>query len=398
MEAAVDSPGRLFGLSQADALLTDGVLDLGAAHPSAHGMTRLRLALEGDGPDARVLDADVVIGSMHRGAEKLFESRDYRQVLALSDRHDWLSPAGSEAGAAIAMETMLGIEPPRRAQLLRMLVCEVSRVAAHALFLAEFPWGQCGLADCDAAAHLERASAAMRAWRERLLALIADATGARMHVMWTVIGGVHHDLPQEWVAQVSGRCVDDGPVSDMRAALAHDDVVARLRGAGVVTPALVERFAMSGVLARSCGAQMDARRDRAYLAYSEFGEQLSVPVAEAGDALARLELLLAEQEQSLSLIAAISGELASCAGAVNVTLPKVVRLPEGSIYAETENALGINGYWLVSRGDKMPHRLKIRSASFNNVAALPDVLRGMRFADLVPTLATWLFISGDIDR
>ena len=398
MTAPTDSPSRLYGLSAADGLLTDGVLDLGMAHPSAHGLTRLRMTLDGDGPNARVVDADVIVGSMHRGAEKLFESRDSRQVLALSDRHDWLSPAGSEVGAAIAMETMLGITPPRRAQLLRMLVCEVSRIAAHALFLAEFSWSQCGLTDGSVGSDELRASAAMRQWRERLLALIAEATGARMHVMWTVIGGVHHDLPQEWVASVPARCADAGALECMHEVLNHDDVVSRLSSVGVLTPELVETFAMSGVLARSCGVQMDVRLDRPYLAYAECDSLVQVPCSNDGDALARLKLLVAEQEQSLALIHAICDALQSCDGDVNVTLPKVVRLPEGSIYTETESALGINGYWLVSRGDKTPHRLKIRSASFNNVAALPHVLRGMRVADVVPTLATWFFISGDIDR
>ena len=396
MESASGTSLRLYGLSQADALLTDAVLDLGAAHPSAHGMTRLRLQVDGTGEDALVLGADVVVGTMHRGAEKLFESRDYRQVLALSDRHDWLSPAGSEAGAAIAMETMLAIVPPRRAQLLRMLVCEVSRVAAHALFLAEFPWAALGVpAVADEA---RRATAAMRDWRERLLTLIAEATGARMHVMWTVIGGVHHDLPADWVARVPGRCADEGAMATVGELLERDDVVQRLRGVGTVTPRIVEAYALSGVLARSCGVAMDVRRDRPYLSYDEFADRLQVPTRTAGDALSRLELLLQEQMQSLSLISAVCEALASCGEPVNVQLPKVVRLSEGSIYTEVENALGINGCWLVSKGDKMPHRLKLRSASFNNVSALPEVLQGLRLGDVVPTLASWFFISGDIDR
>ena len=407
MESATVSPSRLYGLSGADALLTDAVLDLGAAHPSAHGMTRLWLSVEGDGAAAVVREADVVVGSMHRGAEKLFESRDYRQVLALTNRHDWLSPAGSETGAAIAMETMLGIEPSRRAQLLRMLVCELSRVAAHALFLAEFPWLSVGLGEAGEESHADAGALAgeaegaadhMRAWRERLLTLIAEATGARMHVMWTVIGGVHHDLPAQWVDAAAVRCGDDGAMSVIRDLLTETVIRERLGGVGVVTPQLVENYAMSGVVARSCGVNADIRKDRPYLAYAEFADALTIPMGSSGDALTRIELLLAEQEQSLHLIRRICDALANCSGPVNVQLPKVVRLPEGSIYTETENALGINGNWLVSKGDKMPHRLKIRSASFNNVAALPEALRGMRLDDVVPTLATWFFISGDIDR
>jgi NADH-quinone oxidoreductase subunit D len=184
----------------------------------------------------------------------------------------------------------------------------------------------------------------------------------------------------------------------MDALIDSEGAVQRLSGVGVATAELVEKFAMSGVVARSCGIARDVRRDNPYLAYGSFGEELTIPTRDAGDALARLQLLLDEQRQSLTLIRAVCRDLSQCPGSVNVQLPKVVRLPEGSIYSETENALGVNGYWLVSRGDKMPHRLKIRSASFNNVSALGEVLCGMKLVNVVPTLATWFFISGDIDR
>lgn len=382
---------RTYGLSQADALVTDGVLDLGRRHPSTHGMTRLRLTVEGD----TVVDAEVLLGSMHRGAEKLFESRDYRQVLALTDRHDWLSPPGSEAGAAMAMEALLGIEVPVRAQLLRMLAAEMSRIAAHAAFLAEFPWQSVpGLG----AATRNAAVSALRALRERCLDLLCEMTGARMHVMWTVIGGVRDDAGQPWVTALPRRMRVGDTADVIGDMLADDAVVARLRGVGVLPAGSVDAYAMSGVVARASGGFRDARRAPGYARYSECADLLTSSDELAGDALARLLLLPAEMRQSLRIIERVSGLLDENPGAVNVQLPKVVRLPEGSVYAETENALGINGYWLVSRGDKLPHRLKIRSASFNNLAALHEVLRGMRIDDVVPTLATWFFLSGDADR
>lgn len=380
----------VYGLSQADASTTDGVLDLGRRHPSTHGMTRLRLECDGE----TVVAAEVLLGSMHRGAEKLFESRDYRQVLALTDRHDWLSAPGSEAGAAMAMEFLLGIEVPTRAQLLRMLASELSRIAAHAAFLAEFPWTVVPTLPSNA----EAVVAELRAMRERCLDLLCELTGARMHVMWTVIGGVRNDVDASWLRSLLDRMSCDAPIDAVTELLECAAVKERLNGVGVLPPKFVDAYAMSGVVARASGSTRDARRDNGYALYSACTSELTVPSDTAGDTLARLTLLVAEMRQSCALLKRIIELLHDTATPVNVQLPKVVRLPEGSVYTETENALGINGYWLVSRGDKMPHRLKIRSASFNNLAALADVLIGSHMDDVVPSVATWFFLSGDADR
>ena len=397
MKSDTHASARIFGLSQADALLTDAVLDLGRRHPSSHGMPRLRLTTTGVGDDEVVVHAEPLIGSMHRGAEKLFESRDYRQVLALTDRHDWLSAPGSEAGAAIAMESLLGIDVPRRAQWLRMLVCELNRIASHALFLAEFPWS--AVVDAgDALAAWPVMRERLLAVRENLLDVICSVTGARMHVMWTVIGGVRNDVADDWMAAALASWSVTDVVSEVQEFLRRDAVTERLRGVGVLRPELVDAYAMSGIVARAAGVRRDVRVDAPYALYGEVADAMQVPMRAESDVLARLELLCEEMVQSQGLVHAIAAQLTQCVDAVNVQLPKVVRLPEGSVYIATENSLGANGFWLVSKGDKLPHRLKIRSASFNNLSAVHEVLANQPLRDVLPTLATWFFLSGDSDR
>jgi NADH-quinone oxidoreductase subunit D len=169
----------------------------------------------------------------------------------------------------------------------------------------------------------------------------------------------------------------------------------------VLTPALVDAYGVSGPAARAAGVDLDLRRDEPYLAYAELLADgvLRVPTRSAGDAAARVEVLLEQARVSLDLVTACAERLRVLdRGPVNVRLPKILRPPEGATYAWTENPLGINGYYLVSRGEKTPWRMKLRSASFNNVAVLPEVVKGCRVADLVAVLASMFFVVGDIDR
>jgi NADH-quinone oxidoreductase subunit D len=172
-------------------------------------------------------------------------------------------------------------------------------------------------------------------------------------------------------------------------------------GVGRLTPAVVDAYGVSGPPARAAGVDLDLRRDEPYLAYGDLLADgvLRVPVCTAGDALARVEVLVEQARVSLDLARACTDRLRTLdRGPVNVRLPKILRAPEGATYAWTENPIGINGYYLVSRGEKTPWRMKLRSASFNNVAALPEVVPGCRVADLVPLLASMFFVVGDIDR
>lgn len=363
----------------------DVVLDLGGAHPSAHGALRLRLEVTDD----VVTAAEPLVGMLHRGAEKLFEARDYRQVLMLANRHDWLSAFGSELGVALSVERLTGITPPERATWGRTLLAELSRVQAALLYLSTT-----GTSRADLPGHPGLAA------RESVLTLLEEATGNRIHLMANRIGGLLHDLPPAWLDRVPG--VVDG----VRAALPGlADHVDRLRprttGVAVLSRESAIAFGVSGPVARGSGLDLDLRRDDPYLAYAHLvaDAALTVPGRTSGDAAARLDVLLEQTEVSLDLVTASARRLAALPpGPVNVRLPKTLRAPEGETYVWTEGVSGINGYYLVSAAEPTPWRLKIRSASFNNVQAMAAALPGTRVGDLPLALMSFLFVVGDIDR
>ena len=353
---------------------------LGPDHPTLDGLPQLALTASADGV---VTEAEWLPGTVHRGAEKLFESRDYRQILMLVDRHDWLSAFCSELGVAVGVERALGLTPPPRAQHLRILLAELTRIAHHLAFLAPLPG---------------RLPAAWRtaawAWRGEVLDLIEAATGHRVHPMFCQVGGVRADVTTEWLDLVSGAR------SGWRAAaLRSDDLLGLLdasyAGVGVLTAADAQAYGASGPVARASGVDLDLRRDDPYLPYPE----PTVPLRSAGDAAARIDLLVDEIEVSLALVDWAVGRLRESGGEpVSVRLPKVIRVPEGSSYTWTENPSGINGYLLVSRNDRTPWRLKLRSAGFGNAAALSAALPGTSLPDLPAALAGFLLICGDVDR
>jgi NADH-quinone oxidoreductase subunit D len=377
------------GLHPGDAVRCDRILDIGPRHPSSHGMFRLRLALNG----STIVSAEPLIGSMHRGAEKLFEARDYRQLIMLTDRHDWLSAPGSELGAVLVIEHMLGLEPPIRSTWLRTLLAEINRIGVHALFLSEFPWAAIDPAMVN---HWASVADDLRAVRERILGLTERLTGARIHVMWNQVGGVRSDIPDhDWGAELS-RVLHYARTSAEEAHSLIEDTPSL--NIGVLSAKDVDQYGVSGVMARASGVLRDLRLDLPYLAYGELATHMSKPMRTEGNAQARLELLCEEVIQSALLVDFCMENLAEINGPIDSPLPKVLRVPEGSAYRATENPLGSNGYWLVSAADRMPHRMKLRSASFNNVSVLPVMLEGQELEAVLPILATTFFITGDIDK
>lgn len=363
-----------------------GQLDLGPAHPSSHGAIQLRLVVE----DGVVVEAEPRVGLLHRGAEKLFEVRDYRQAMVLANRHDWLSAFGNELGIALAVERMLGMQVPERATWLRTLLSELNRALVHLAFLGSFPAGS-GVRTPTYHAADER---------EAVQRVLEEAAGGRMHLMFNRVGGLREDVPSSWLPHVREAVAvvrrGLGPLAEH---LASDDVVAATRGVGILTREQAEAFGVSGPMARAAGLDLDLRRDDPYLAYADLGDTLRVVTRQEGDALARLEVLLEQTEVSLDLVEACADRLEALGpGEVGVKLPKVLRAPEGVVYVWTENPLGTSGWLLVSRADRTPWRLKLRSASFNNVAALGEVLRGARVQDIVTVLASCPYVVGDVDK
>ena len=352
-------------------------------------MLRLRLTLEGD----RITAAEPEIGFMHRGAEKLFEARDYRQIIVLANRHDWLGAFASELGVVLAAERLAGIEVPPRAVWARTLLAELNRVLSHLAFLSAYPPeiaeepGQAG------------AQAAFRA-REAIQSIMEEITGGRMHYMFNRVGGLKEEIPAGWLDRAC-RAIDGvrAALPVIGAPVGHERFRARTGSVGVLTAAQVRQYGVSGPAARACGVDFDLRRDEPYLAYGELAGTLRVPTRAAGDCLARFECLRDQLAVSLDLAQECAVRLSRLPqGPLSARLPKVFKVPEGHVYAWTEGPLGLSGYYLVSRGGKTPWRLKLRSASFSNMAVLPEVLPGHRVADLAAILGSLFFIVGDMDK
>jgi NADH-quinone oxidoreductase subunit D len=363
---------------------TDIVLNIGPQHPSTHGVLRLRLALDGD----RIVRAEPIIGYMHRGAEKLFEVRDYRQIIVLANRHDWLSAFANELGVALAVERLMGIEVPERAVWLRTALAELNRVLNHLMFLGSYP------------IEIGEIDPAVLAFRERetLQTVLEEASGGRIHYMFNRVGGLKEEVPAGWTGRARV-AIDDvrRRMPELERLIRDNETfLARTVGVGVLPAETAAAYGASGPVARASGLDIDLRRDEPYLAYG----QLDVPVVTrtAGDAHARFEVLLDQVHVSLDLAMACLDRVDRISGPVNIRLPKVVKAPEGHTYAWTESPLGINGYYLVSRGEKTPWRMKLRTASFANVQALSVILPGARVADLVPILGSMFFVVGDIDK
>ena len=378
------------GMGAGGLATADMVLNIGPQHPATHGVLRLRLVVDGE----RIVSAEPIVGYMHRGAEKLFEVRDYRQIIVLANRHDWLSAFANELGVVLGVEAMLGMEVPERATWARTLLAELNRVLNHLMFLGSYPL------------ELGAITPIFYSFREReeLQAVMEEASGGRMHYMFNRVGGLKEDLPAGWLGRVDSAIqAVRRRLPDLESLIVGNEIIhARARGVGVLTPETIVAYGVSGPIARESGVDLDLRRDEPYLVYGELftqGGPGRVVTRTAGDALARLEVLLEQVHVSLDLAEHCLSVLGSLPqGPINLKLPKVLRVPEGHRYTQTENPLGFNGYYLVSRGDKTPWRLKLRSASFNNVSVLSEVLPGNLIADMVAILGSMFFVVGDVDK
>ena len=387
--ASLGAPGLVAG-GGGDLDTAEMVLNIGPQHPATHGVLRLRLVLDGE----RIVTAEPVIGYMHRGAEKLFEVRDYRQIIVLTNRHDWLSSFANELGFVMAVERMLGMEVPERAAWARVALAELNRVLNHLMFLGAYPL-EVGAITPIFYAFTQR---------EVLQAVMEEVSGGRVHYMFNRVGGLKEELPAGWTTRARTA------VSGVRArmpeleGLVHGNEIfrARTRGVGVLSRGLVEQYGVSGPIARASGLDWDLRRDAPYLHYDELfapGGPGRVVTRAEGDCLARFECLLDQVAVSLDLAEAALLRLDECPpGPINQRLPKVLKAPEGHIYVATENPLGINAYYLVSRGEKTPYRLKLRTASFSNVQVLSELLPGTLVADMVAILGSMFFVVGDVDK
>jgi len=361
----------------------DMILNLGPQHPATHGTLRLVVRLDGE----RVIAADPIIGYMHRGYEKLAEYRTYPQITTLINRIDWLSSFANEVPFIHAAERLMEIEAPPRAEYIRTILTELSRIATFLLFL-----GEMGL-------QVGAITPAFYGFRDReyVLNLIEAVTGGRFHPNFNRIGGLKDDLPWGFIAEC--RTV---MAKVMESCDEFEDLVVgnpifqqRTRSIGIIPAALGASYGVSGSNLRASGVDWDLRRDGPpYLVYGDL--DWKVWTHPDGDSFSRYWVRLQETRESARMILQMLDALP--AGPVMAKVPRIIKVPEGEAFVNTENPLGEMAYYVVSKGATGPFRVKIRSASFSNVSILPWLLRGCYVPDVVTILASLYFILGDIDR
>jgi NADH-quinone oxidoreductase subunit D len=359
------------------------ILNIGPQHPSTHGVLRVVLELDGE----RIVRAEPVIGYMHRAAEKLSEYRDPRQVLVLMNRHDWLSAFNNELGWVIAVERMLGIEVPERAQWIRTMMAEWNRLLNHLMFCGSYPL------------ELGAMTPMFYAFREREMIqnLMESATGARMHHSYVRVGGLKDDLPRGFLKQSADvlKWIRAKLVDFENLIMGNEIIFARTKGVGVLARDAACAYGCSGPVLQASGVAMDPRKDAPYEKYGEV--EFDVPVGEAGDCYDRLWVLVQRMWESCKIVEQCMEKLPP-GQYIAGKLPKKIRPPVGEIYVRTENPLGLMGYYLVGDDNEYPYRLKMRTASFSNVAMIPALLPGTLVPDLIAILGSVFFVVGDVDK
>jgi NADH-quinone oxidoreductase subunit D len=365
-------------------LETDGMtLNIGPQHPATHGTLRIITRLDGE----QVISAEPVMGYMHRGYEKLVEVRTYPQVTTLINRIDWLGSFANEVPFILAAEQLMEIEAPPRAQWIRTVLFELSRIANITLFLG------------DMGVQLGAITAVFYAFRDRehVLNQIEAATGGRFHPNYDRIGGLKEDLPKGWVAETKSAMDKVRRFCDEmeELILGNEIFETRTRGIGVIPPEIAFSYGLSGANLRASGVDWDLRRDTPNpLAWSEV--DWKVWTHPDGDSFARYWVRLQETREAAHIVDQLLEGLPS--GPIMAKVPRIIKVPPGEAWVSTENPLGEMGYYVVSKGDLGPFRVKIRTPSFNNISIVPWVMKGVYVPDVVTILASLYFILGDIDR
>ncbi|MBU6240585.1 MAG: NADH-quinone oxidoreductase subunit D [Actinobacteria bacterium] len=365
-------------------LETEGMtLNIGPQHPATHGTLRIIARLDGE----QVLWAEPSCGYMHRGYEKLTEVRTFPQVTALINRIDWLGSFANEVPFILAAEQLMGIEAPPRAQWIRTILFELSRIANVSLFLG------------DLGVQLGAITPVFFAFRDReyVLNLIEGATGGRFHPNFDRIGGLKDDLPAGWIDETRAVMRKMRKFCDEIEGLLFGNEIfeARTRGIGVIPRDVALQYGLSGANLRGSGVDWDLRRDQKLpMAWDKI--DWKVWTHPDGDSYARCWIRLQEVRESTFIVEKLLDSLPS--GPVMAKVPRIIKVPEGEAWVATENPLGEMGYYVVSKGELGPFRVKIRSASFNNISIVPWLLKGVYVPDIITILASLYFILGDIDR
>ncbi len=358
-------------------------LNIGPQHPATHGTLRIVAKLDGE----QVLWVEPIMGYMHRGYEKLVEVRTYPQITTLVNRIDWLAASCNEVPFILACEELMGIEAPPRAQYLRTIFHEMGRIAHLMMFLG------------DMGVQIGALTPMFYAMRDREFVLnqTESVSGGRFHPNFNRIGGLKDDLPKGWLdetirimGKVTSFC---DQVEDLM--FGNEIFQQRTRGIGIIPAEVAQHYGLTGANLRASGVDWDLRRDHDYpMAWKH--ADFKVITHTDGDSWARSWVRLQETREAAKIVTQLCQDLPS--GPIMAKVPRIIKVPAGEAYVATENPLGEMGYYVVSKGDLGPFRVKIRTASFNNISITPWLLRGVYVPDIITILGSLYFILGDIDR
>ncbi len=359
------------------------VINMGPQHPATHGVLRVVLKLDGE----KVVDADVVIGYLHRGIEKLSENRDWTQIVLLTDRMDYVASAAANLGYVETVEKLMSIEVPRRAQYVRTILAELQRIASHLVWLGSH------------AMDIGAVTVFLYCLRERelILDLFEEYTGARLTYNSMRIGGLPLDVPPGWDKKVLQFCdLQIEKLAEYETLLTRNRIwLERTKNIGVISAADAISVGLCGPPLRGSGVKRDVRKDEPYAAYPEF--EFDIPTGEHGDTYDRYLVRLAEIRQSVRILRqAVAGVPE---GPIMAKVPRLIKPPAGETYHANESPKGEIGYFIASDGKSTsPYRMRVRPPSFCNLQALPRLVRGHLVADVIAVIGTIDIVLGEVDR
>ncbi len=383
------------------------VINMGPSHPSTHGVLRLVLTLDGE----VVTAVETHLGYLHRGMEKIAESMTYHQFIPYTDRLDYLAPLSNNIAYILAVEKLMEITVPPRAQVIRVLSCEIARISAHLLWLG------------TGALDLGAATVFFHTFRERetLYDLIESLTGSRLTTSYPRVGGLSADLPEGWIGKLR-EFVDSFPgfLDELDALLSGNRIwQKRTQGVGRISAADAVALGLTGPNLRGCGVAYDVRKTEPYSGYEDY--DFDVPVGSEGDVFDRYLVRFEEMRQSTRILDQAIRRLPD--GPINIDDPKIIlpkkdrvlekmeeliqqfmivtegfKAPEGEVYHAIEAPKGELGFYIRSEGDKFPYRLHIRSPSFISLQAIEKMAVGGLLSDLIAVIASLDPVMGEVDR
>ena len=360
----------------------DLMIHMGPQHPSTHGVFRLVLWIDGE----RIVKSVPHIGYLHRGSEKICESEHYNQVITLFDRLDYVGNLNNELAFCLAAEKIMEIEVPERAEYIRVILCELNRIASHLLF-----YGVYGL---DAGAMTPMLYAFRE--RERVQELFESVTGARLMHNYIRIGGLKEDVPSDFKDRVL-RLTDQlkSGIDECDELLSQNEMfLARTKGVGKLSGRDAVDYGVTGPALRASGVSEDIRITDTYSIYDRF--DFGIPIGTEGDCWDRFYVRVEEMRESLRIIDQAMKDLPE--GDTSANVRRIIRPPKGEVFVRTESPRGDLAVFLVSDGTDTPYRVKVRAPSFANLQALNHMLKSAYLADAVLILGSIDVIMGEVDR